>query len=104
MFLDGLAAIGRTGLPGHRIRGWVEDAGFVSIDASAFKLPMGSWPKDPYLKKTGTMNLVQMLEGMEAFSLKTFDLLGWSRVETEVFLANVRREMKGNQFHAYVPL
>lgn len=45
---------------------------------------MGSWPKDPYLKKTGLMNLVQMLDGMEAFSLKTFDLLGWSRLETEV--------------------
>lgn len=104
MFLDGLAAINRTGCPGHQLRGWAEDAGFVNIEEVKLKVPMGSWPRDPTLKKTGLMNLVQMLDGMEAFSLKTFDLLGWSRTETEVFLANVRREMKGNKFHSYAPL
>lgn len=81
MFLDGLAAINRTG---RQLRGWAEAAGFIHINELKLKVPMGSWPKDPYLKETGMMNLVQMLDGMEAFSLKTFDLLGWSRPETEV--------------------
>lgn len=103
LLLEGLAAIGRTGCPGRQLRGWAEEAGFIDIHEAKLKVPMGSWPKDPYLKKTGMMNLVQMLDGMEAFSLKTFDLLGWSRPETEVFLANVRREMKGNKFHSYGP-
>lgn len=67
-------------------------------------MPMGSWPKDPELKKTGMMNLVQMLEGVEGFSLKSMEAMGWTRNEIEVFLASVRREMKGTQFHSYIPL
>lgn len=104
MFLDGLAAINRTGVPGRQLRSYAEKAGFTNIREEMFKVPMGTWPKDPALKKTGMMNLVQMLDGMEGFSLKTFDLLGWTRNETEAFLANVRREMKGNMFHSYAPL
>lgn len=104
VFLDGLATINQTGVPGRHLRSYAEKAGFTSIRDKMFKVPMGSWPKDPVLKKTGMMNLVQMLDGMEAFSLKTFDLLGWKREETEVFLENVRREMKGNKFHSYGPL
>lgn len=76
----------------------------MNIREEKFKVPMGSWPKDPVLKQTGMMNLVQMLDGIEAFSLKIFDLLGWSREETEVFLAKVRKEMKGNIFHVYAML
>lgn len=84
MFLDGLAAKDRTGLPGHQLRGWAEDAGFKNIRVLKLKVPMGSSPKDPYINKTGMINLVQMLNGTEAYSLKTFDLLDWSRTETKV--------------------
>lgn len=67
-------------------------------------MPLGSWPKDPYLKDTGMINLIQMLDGMEGFSLKIFELAGWSTAEIEVFLAHVRKEMKSNKYHSYLPL
>ena len=38
---------------------------------------------------------------MEAFSLKAFEMLGYSRIETEVLLAGVRSELKGRAFHSY---
>ena len=76
----------------------------MNIRVEFFKVPMGSWPKDPDLKKTGLMNLVQMLDGMEGFSLKIFELAGWSTAETEVFLTHVRKEMKSNKSHTYLPL
>ena len=45
-----------------------------------------------------------MLEGIEGFSLKIFGLLGWDLAETDVFLAQVRNEMKSNLFHCYATL
>ena len=102
--LDGLAAHNRTGCPGRNLRSYAEGAGFVNIREEMFKVPMGSWPKDPELKRTGMMNLVQMLDGVEGFSYKSMEAMGWTREEIEVFLSSVRREMKGLQFHSYIPL
>ena len=104
IFIQGLASINRDANPGHKLRSYAEAAGFVNIRVELFKVPMGSWPKDPELKKTGMMNLIQMLDGMEGFSLKIFELAGWTQMETEVFLAHVRKEMKGNKSHTYLPL
>ena len=70
-----------------------------------FKIPMGPWPRDPVLKQIGMMNLAQMVEGLEAFTAKIFvDILGWSKEETDVFLAKVRKEMKARDFHSYATL
>lgn len=104
LFLDGLDAINRSGRPAHKLRSYAEAAGFVNIREEKLKMPLGPWPKDPELKQIGMMNLVQMLDGAEAFSLKTLEAMGWSRSEIEVFLAKVRKEMKAGKFHAYAPL
>ncbi|SPO01792.1 related to methyltransferase [Cephalotrichum gorgonifer] len=101
LFLDALATVNRDGRPGHKLCGYAEAAGFVNVQEQKFKIPMGPWAKHPDMKKTGMINLVQMLDGLEAFSLKTLDMLGYTRDETEVFLANVRKEMKGKLFHSY---
>lgn len=104
IFLDGLASINRSARPGPKLRSYAEAAGFTNINEVKFKIPLGTWPKDPELKRIGMMNLIQLLDGLEGFSLKTLEVMGWTRPEIEVFLANVRREIKGNHFHAYVPL
>lgn len=75
----------------------------MNIREERFKVPLGSWPKDPELKRTGMLNLVQMLDGVEG-SYKSMEAMGWTRGEIEVFLASVRQEMKGTQFHSYIPL
>ncbi|SPO01214.1 uncharacterized protein DNG_03961 [Cephalotrichum gorgonifer] len=97
----GLVSINRDPCPGPKLRSYAEKAGFVNIREEIFKIPLGPWAKDPELKQIGMMNLVQMLDGLEAFSLKMFDMMGYTRAETEVLLANVRKELKGRAFHAY---
>ena len=104
LFLAGLESINRTARPGAMLRSYAEAAGFINIREVKFKMPLGSWPKDPELKQIGMMNLVQVLDGLEAFSLKTLEAMGWSPVEIEVFLASVRQEIKSNQCHSYQPL
>lgn len=41
--------IGQTATPGPHLKKWAEDAGFVNIKEHVFKVPYGSWPKDPKL-------------------------------------------------------
>lgn len=86
------------------LRSHAEAAGFINIREVKLKVPLGPWPKNPELKHIGMMNLVQVLDGLEAFSLKTLEATGWSRMEIDVFLANVCREIKSNQCHTYLPL
>lgn len=104
LFLAGLDSINRDARPGPKLRSYAEAAGFINIREEMFKIPLGPWPKDPELKQIGLIDLVQLLDGLEGFSLKTLEALEWSRNEIEVFLASVRRDMKSGGFHAYAPL
>jgi len=48
------------------------------------------------------LNLVQLLDGLEAFSLKVFMMLGYSEAEIIVMLSEVRKELKDRAFHSYI--
>lgn len=92
-------------MPGPRLEGWVKDAGFTDVVHQRFKLPIGSWPKDPHYKELGIINLIQLMDGAEAFTFRIFcDVLGWTRDECIVMLAKVRNELKSNTFHARMEL
>jgi len=92
--------IGRTACPGSRLEGWVKDAGFENVAVKKFKFPLGMWPKDPVLKEVGTCNLIQMLNGLEAFSMRLLcDGDGWSEEQVHVLLAQVRKEAKSSAAH-----
>ncbi|KAJ0306593.1 hypothetical protein Brms1b_010308 [Colletotrichum noveboracense] len=95
-------AAGRNPNPGYDLEKWVKEAGFVDVVVRKFKLPMGTWPKDPYFKYLGLTNLIQYLDGLDGFSLRAFcDVLGWTKEEVMVLLAHVRKEMKSAKLHIY---
>ncbi|KAK2037322.1 methyltransferase domain-containing protein [Colletotrichum somersetense] len=101
LILEACDKMGRDGRPGAKLENWVREAGFVNITHKKFIVPIGPWPKDPHHKDIGMCNLIQMLDGLEAFSLRVFcDVLGWTRAEVLVLLAMVRKELKSCTFHA----
>ncbi|EFQ24904.1 methyltransferase domain-containing protein [Colletotrichum graminicola] len=101
-FLEACKLVNREPAPGPKLEGWVKDAGFVNITHQKFKIPVGDWPKDPHYKECGLINLMQTLEGLEGFTLRMFtSVLGWTKEEVIVLLAEVRRELKTRTFHAY---
>lgn len=80
---------------------FVKDAGFENIKAQMFKVPIGPWAKDPRMKDIGMCNLAQILDGLEAFSLRLFcGVLKWTEEEVHVLLAKVRQELKSGKIHA----
>ncbi|KAK1514991.1 methyltransferase [Colletotrichum costaricense] len=103
MLMDTIASMGREARPGPQLEGWVrEAANFQNITHRKFILPIGPWPKDPHYRELGLVNLTQILEGLDGFSMRVFcGVLGWTKVEAEVLLAQVRKELKAvHTFHA----
>lgn len=100
-YIDACEAMGRTARPGPQLEGWVRDAGFQNVTHQRFKVPIGPWAKDEYYADVGMLNLVQLLEGLEGFTLKIFcGFLGQTREEVMVLLARVRKELKEGACHA----
>jgi len=95
--------MGRDPRPGVGLKKWVTDAGFTNVVHHVYKTPIGPWPKDKRLKDIGYCNIVQILQGLEAFSLRLFcNVLSWKEEEVLVLLANVRKELKDPKIHSQV--
>ncbi|KAI8167541.1 Secondary metabolism regulator LAE1 [Colletotrichum sp. SAR 10_65] len=101
-FIDATVSIGRESRPGPKLEQWVRDAGFVNVRHFVHKWPIGPWPKDAYYKDIGMCNLIQLLDGLEAFTLRVFcGVLQWPEAKVLVMLAKVRAELKAGTFHSY---
>ncbi|KAI8199787.1 Secondary metabolism regulator LAE1 [Colletotrichum sp. SAR 10_76] len=99
-FVAACEGMGRTGRPGPQLKDWVTDAGFQRIAHQRFKLPMGPWPVDPHYRDVGTLNLYQLLHGLEGFTLKLFcDYLGRTKEEVLVMMTKVRKELQDPSLH-----
>jgi len=77
-------------------------AGFVGVEDVPFKVPIGSWPKDPKAKEIGRYELAHMLDAVEPFALALFTrALGWTRAEIEVLGAGVRSDFLNPKNHLF---
>ncbi|KAK0654946.1 S-adenosyl-L-methionine-dependent methyltransferase [Cercophora newfieldiana] len=102
LFLEAVRKTGREVSPGPRLEGWVRDAGFQGVLHRKFKFPIGPWPLDPTLKEVGMYNLVQIENGLEAFSLKLFSgILGWEAEDVKALLMKVRSDLRDKRIHSY---
>ena len=92
---------GREPSPGPKLEGWMRDAGFEDIVSHKFKIPIGPWAKDKLQKEVGLFNLVQLLDGAEAISLRLLtSILKWKPEEVQVLCAKVKQELKSKSLHA----
>ncbi|KAI8192185.1 Secondary metabolism regulator LAE1 [Colletotrichum sp. SAR 10_75] len=100
-FVDACEAMGRTARPGPALEGWVRaHGGFRGVTHKRFKAPIGPWARDPHFKDVGALNLRQLLEGLEGFSLKVFcGVLGWEEEDVRELLERVRAELGEGGMH-----
>ncbi|KAL9088292.1 MAG: hypothetical protein Q9165_006216 [Trypethelium subeluteriae] len=90
--------------PGEYAR-WMEEAGFEAVEQRVFKIPSNPWARDKRLKMVGMFEMENFLRGIEGMSFRLFEKgLGWSAMETEVFLASVKKDVKNLRYHMYYPL
>ncbi|KAK1449799.1 hypothetical protein CMEL01_07135 [Colletotrichum melonis] len=83
----------------------LEETGFVDVEVVKYKWPVSPWAKDPYYKELGEWCLENFMEGLEGWSLAAFTrALNWTKEEVQVFLIQVRNELKDRRIHAYSSL
>ena len=86
----------------HKIKRWMEEAGYVDVHEHVNKLPIGRWPRDPELKKIGIMWSTAILEGLPAISQMVFsEALNWNQSVITGYLAHVRKGLAMKGVHAY---
>lgn len=84
----------------------IEAAGFTNIQEKIYKVPIGTWAKNPILKDGGRLNEEQFREGMEGYALymltHTGDPEPMTTEEVKVYLARIRSELGERGWHKYI--
>jgi hypothetical protein len=79
-------------------------AGFVNIEERIYKVPLGTWPRDPKMKTIGLYNRSMIYDGLQGISMGPFTRgLNWSTLEVEAFLMGVRKALMDITQHTYLP-
>ncbi|KXH28233.1 methyltransferase domain-containing protein [Colletotrichum simmondsii] len=102
-FMDACKVFGRDAQIGPKLKDLVQDnTDLINVHHVPFKIPNGPWPKDARLRDLGMCNLIQLLEGLEGFSLKLLcGGLAWTKEEVLVLCSQVRDELKSGKVHAW---
>ncbi|MCJ1362712.1 hypothetical protein MMC16_001818 [Acarospora aff. strigata] len=99
---DAAMTFGRPLRIANKLKRWYQEAGFVDVEERVFKLPINPWPEDQRQKELGRWSEMNMLDGIQGFSLAWFSrVLGWTKAEIEVFLVGVRKAISQREVHAY---
>lgn len=79
------------------------DVAFENVSHEIYKVPIGRWPKDRRLREIGIFLQAQMLDSVEPVSMAYFTrVLGWTKEETLVYIARVRKEFQNDRSCLYV--
>lgn len=105
LFISACDLLGASTTNGPEIKNMMADAGFVDIHEDIYKLPNAPWPKDKHLKEIGAYHMASVMEGLEALSLILFTTVHKMTVEEiQVFLVDVRKDMRAKSIHTYYNL
>lgn len=99
------AKFGRNFVVASELKDLMVDVGFEDVTLSKYKWPLGTWPKDTHFKEIGMFsheNAMMAADGLAMAPLtRAYE---WTRDEIEVFLVDVRKDLKNRAYHAYVPM
>ncbi|PQE05792.1 hypothetical protein CJF31_00004540 [Rutstroemia sp. NJR-2017a BVV2] len=105
LLLEGSVKAGRDLNSCLKYKEQLTKRGFVNVTETVYKWPCNKWPKDAKAKELGMWNLENLSNGLSGLSIATFTrLLGWTVDELEVFLVDVRKDLKDTKIHSYIPI
>ncbi|CAM1510020.1 Fc.00g003550.m01.CDS01 [Cosmosporella sp. VM-42] len=105
LLIEAATKLGRPFMDPKTYKPMMEEIGFTEVEETLHKWPLNPWPRDPKLKELGAWTFENIMNGMEAFSLALLSRsFGWDKDEIEVFLVDVRKNLKDRRIHAYLPL
>jgi hypothetical protein len=79
-------------------------AGFTDIKKVVHKAPLGVWPSEKRLKVCGLFLKTALMDGLRGISRRPLMALGWTPLQIEMFLVEVRRAVADTNKHVWFPL
>ncbi|KAF6829834.1 methyltransferase domain-containing protein [Colletotrichum plurivorum] len=99
------AKFGRRFVVASELRDLMREVGFQDVSLSRYKWPMNDWPRDARFRELGMWNFQNGMAAADGLALAPLTRAhGWTREEVEVFLVDVRADMRNWRYHTYVPM
>lgn len=98
----GMAALGTDVYGILKIPDELRAAGFEDIKHTTHKSPIGSWPQDKRLRLAGLFQRTAIMDGLRGISRRPLLALGWTQLQIEMFLVDVRKALMNPDVHAYL--
>ncbi|KAH6627050.1 S-adenosyl-L-methionine-dependent methyltransferase [Chaetomium sp. MPI-SDFR-AT-0129] len=87
-----------------RWKRWFEERGFEDVTEVIHKMPLSPWPRDQRLKLIGAFEMENLLFGLSGMVTRLFSkTLKWTPEQVQVFLVELRKEIKNRNVHMYWP-
>ncbi|KAF4446707.1 hypothetical protein F53441_9640 [Fusarium austroafricanum] len=103
LFKEGSKAFGRNFCEVEGDVKLLHDAGFVDVQVTDFKVPVGGWAKDPKLRQVGQFLRATIENDIEGYTLMVWQqILGWPEDEYQMFLMDMRKALKNKNIHGYM--
>ncbi|KAF5576136.1 mRNA 3 end-processing YTH1 [Fusarium pseudocircinatum] len=78
-------------------------AGFVDLQVTDFKVPIGGWAKDSKLRQVGQFLRATIENDLEGYTLMAWQqIMGWPKDEYQLFLMNMRKALRDKKVHSYI--
>jgi hypothetical protein len=85
-------------------REYLEDAGFTDIHIQWYRWPIGPWAKNKKNKILGQLAFINFFELLSSIEPLYPKYLDWTPEETQIFIAEIRKEMREQKVHLYQPV
>ncbi|KAI8291168.1 Secondary metabolism regulator LAE1 [Colletotrichum sp. SAR 10_98] len=83
----------------------MKEVGFQDVALQRFKWPSNPWPKDPHYKKIGEWNYHNFVAAAEALAMGPLTRAhGYTKEDVDVFLIDVRKNMRDPRIHSYLTM
>jgi len=80
-------------------------SGFTDVVHTTHRCPLSPWPRDRRLRYAGLFMRTSLLDGLPGLARRPLvHGLGWTDLQVQMFLLEVRRAVADDKVHAYFPL
>ncbi|WQF78045.1 Putative S-adenosyl-L-methionine-dependent methyltransferase superfamily [Colletotrichum destructivum] len=94
--------MGRTFVDVPTLKNVMEEVGFLNVELRQYKWPMNPWPREERYRVLGLWCLENFSKALEAVCVALFTrVFNWTLVEVNVFLVDVRNDLRNPNYHAY---
>ncbi|KAH8655782.1 S-adenosyl-L-methionine-dependent methyltransferase [Xylariales sp. PMI_506] len=103
LMAEGLAKNGRDGFVTEHLHDWMLEEGFVDVVEKKFFCPVGTWPREPRLKKVGQFMAQNLIEGFRGIGWMLFKAAGLTPDEIERLTSLAKEEIVNPRYRWFYP-